>query len=206
MKVVMLLNSSRLIGCPVLSLHLGGPIGRVTSEVVDPNDLKIIALNVDGPQTGDGDHGDILDVRSVREFSNIGMIIDSIDDLVSKGEVIKFDEIMDLNFSVIGLTVKTKKGKKLGKIVDYTFDPESMQIMQFIVKRPMMKSLLDPELVIGRSQIKEVNDYELIVKDDEQKIQKESGKKDFVPNFVNPFRDSNLATNEATVEEDEEGA
>lgn len=206
MKVVMLLNSSRLIGCPVLSLHLGGPIGRVTSEVVDPNDLKIIALNVDGPQTGDGDHGDILDVRSVREFSNIGMIIDSIDDLVSKGEVIKFDEIMDLNFSVIGLAVKTKKGKKLGKIVDYTFDPESMQIMQFIVKRPMMKSLLDPELVIGRSQIKEVNDYELIVKDDEQKIQKESGKKDFVPNFVNPFRDSNLATNEATVEEDEEGA
>lgn len=206
MKVAMLLNSSRLIGCPVLSLHLGGPIGRVTSEVVDPNDLKIIALNVDGPQTGDGDHGDILDVRSVREFSNIGMIIDSIDDLVSKGEVIKFDEIMDLNFSVIGLTVKTKKGKKLGKIVDYTFDPESMQIMQFIVKRPMMKSLLDPELVIGRSQIKEVNDYELIVKDDEQKIQKESGKKDFVPNFVNPFRDSNLATNEATVEENEEGA
>ena len=203
MKVVMLLNSSRLIGCPVLSLHLGGPIGRVTGEIVDPNDLKIIALNVDGPQTGDGDHGDILDVRSVREFSNIGMIIDSIDDLVSKGEVIKFDEIMDLNFNVIGLAVKTKKGKKLGKIVDYTFDPESMQIMQFIVKRPMMKSLLDPELVIGRSQIKEVNDYELIVKDDERKIQKESGKKDFVPNFVNPFRDSNLATNEATVEEDE---
>ena len=202
----MLLNSSRLIGCPVLSLHLGGPIGRVTGEVVDPNDLRIIAFNVDGPQTGDGDHGDILDVRSIREFSNIGMIIDSIDDLVSKGEVIKFDEIMDLNFSVIGLNVKTKKGKKLGKISDYTFDPETMQIMQFVVKRPFMKSFMDPELIIGRSQIKEVNDYELIVKDDEQKIQKESGKKDFVPNFVNPFRDSNLATNEATVEEDEEGA
>ena len=206
MKAVMLLNSSRLIGCPVLSLHLGGPIGRVTGEVVDPNDLRIIAFNVDGPQTGDGDHGDILDVRSIREFSNIGMIIDSIDDLVSKGEVIKFDEIMDLNFSVIGLNVKTKKGKKLGKISDYTFDPETMQIMQFVVKRPFMKSFMDPELIIGRSQIKEVNDYELIVKDDEQKIQKESGKKDFVPNFVNPFRDSNLATNEATVEEDEEGA
>ena len=206
MKAVMLLNSSRLIGCPVLSLHLGGPIGRVTGEVVDPNDLRIIALNVDGPQTGDGDHGDILDVRSIREFSNIGMIIDSIDDLVSKGEVIKFDEIMDLNFSVIGLNVKTKKGKKLGKISDYTFDPETMQIMQFVVKRPFMKSFMDPELIIGRSQIKEVNDYELIVKDEESKIKKESGKSDFVPNFVNPFRENNLATNEATVEDDEEGA
>ena len=198
----MLLNSAKLIGCPVLSLHLGGPIGRVASEIVDPNDLRIIALNVSGPQTGDGDHGDILDVRSIREFSNIGMIVDSIDDLVSKGDVVKFDEIIDLNFNVIGLNVKTKKGKKLGKISEYTFDPESMQIMQFVVKRPFMKSFMDPELIIGRSQIKEVNDYELIVKDEEEKIKKESGKKDFVPNFINPFRDSNLATNEAVVEED----
>ena len=198
----MLLNSAKLIGCPVLSLHLGGPIGRVASEIVDPNDLRIIALNVSGPQTGDGDHGDILDVRSIREFSNIGMIVDSIDDLVSKGDVVKFDEIIDLNFNVIGLNVKTKKGKKLGKISEYTFDPESMQIMQFVVKRPFLKSFMDPELIIGRSQIKEVNDYELIVKDEEEKIKKESGKKDFVPNFINPFRDSNLATNEAVVEED----
>ena len=198
----MLLNSSKLVGCPVLSLHLGGPIGRVTSELVDPNDLTIIALNVNGPQTGDGDHGDILDVRNIREFSNIGMIVDSIDELVSKGDVVRFDKIIDLNFSVVGLTVKTKKGTKLGKVADYTFDPETMQIMQLIVKRPFVKSFLDPELVIGRSQIKEVNDYEIIVKEEEEKIKKESGKKDFVPNFINPFRDSNLATNEATIEEE----
>lgn len=198
----MLLNSSKLVGCPVLSLHLGGPIGRVTSELVDPNDLTIIALNVSGPQTGDGDHGDILDVRNIREFSNIGMIIDSIDELVSKGDVVRFDKIIDLNFSVVGLHVKTKKGTKLGKVTDYTFDPETMQIMQLIVKRPFIKSFLDPELVIGRSQIKEVNDYEIIVKEEEEEIKKESGKKDFVPNFINPFRDSNLATNEATVEKE----
>ena len=197
----MLLKSSRLIGCPVLSLHLGGPIGRVVSEVVDPENLKIIALNVDGPQTNDGEHGDILDLRSVREFSNIGMIIDSIDDLVSRGDVIKLDEIMDLNFNVIGLEVKTKKGTKLGKVIDYSFDPNTMEIVQFTVKRPLMKSFIDPELIIGRSQIKEVNDYELIVKDEEEKVKKESGRKDFVPNFVNPFRDGKLATNEATTKD-----
>lgn len=198
----MLLNSSKLIGCPVLSLHLGGPIGAVTSEIIDPNDLKIIALKVNGPQTGN-EYGDLLDVRSIREFSNIGMIIDSIDDLVSYGDVIKFDKIIDLNFNLIGLNVKTKKGTKLGKISDYTFDPNSMQIMQFVVKRPIMKSFLDPELIIGRSQIKEVNDYELIVKDEEEKVSKDSGKKDFVPNFVNPFREGKFATNEATVEKDD---
>ena len=197
----MLLNSAKLIGCPVLSLHLGGPIGRVTNEIVDPSELKVIACEVQGPQTGNGNYGDILDIRSIREYSNIGMIIDSIDDLVSRGDVVKFDEIMNLNFNLIGLNVKTKKGTKLGKIVDYTFDPETMMVMQFIVKRPFMKSFLDPELIVGRSEVKEINDYELIVKDEEQKIKKDIKKQDFVPNFVNPFREGKFAVNEATRDE-----
>ena len=197
----MLLSVSKLIGCPVLSLHLGGPIGVITNEIVDPNDLKIIAYRIKGPQTGDGEHGDILDVRSIREFSNIGMIIDSIDDLVSDGDVIKFDEVIKLNFAPIGLTVKTQNGVKLGKVSDYLIDPSSMMITQFTVKRPVLKSFLDPELVIGRSQIKEVNDYELIVKGNEEKVKKEAAKADFVPNFVNPFREGKFATNEATIDE-----
>ena len=188
----MLLNSNRLLGCPVLSLHLGGPIGVVSEIIINPNDLKIMALRVDGPQTSNGEYGDLLDISSVREFSNLGLIIDSIDDLVSDGDVIKLDDIIKLNFDVIGLTVKTKRGTKLGKVIDYTFNPESMLLAQFIVKRPLMKAFLDPELVIGRSEVKEINDYELIVKDEESKIKKDLKKQDFVPNFVNPFRDGNF--------------
>jgi hypothetical protein len=196
----MLLNSNRLLNYPVLSLHLGGPIGAVKEVIINPNDLKIMALRVDGPQTGDGEHGDLLNVSNIREFSNLGMIIDSIDDLVSDGDVVKLDEVIKLNFDVIGLNVKTKKGNKLGKVFDYTFNPESMLITQFIVKRPLLKAFLDPELVIGRSEIKEINDYELIVKDEEEKIKKDIKKQDFVPNFVNPFRESEFVTSESNLE------
>ena len=200
----MILNSSKLIGSSILSLHLGGPIGKVTSEIVDPSELKIIALNVKGPQTGNGNYGDILDVRYIREYSNIGIIIDSIDELVSRGEIIKIDQIMDLNFSIVGLNVKTKSGTKLGKVVSYNYEPDTMRIMQFIVKRPLIKSFIDPELVINRSDICEVNDYELII-DDEKKTVLKSEKKpaeEFVPNFVNPFREGRFAANEASLEED----
>lgn len=197
----MLISNSRLIGSPVLSLHIGGQIAQVTSEIIDPNDLKIIALNVDGPQTGDGEHGDILDVRSIREYSTLGMIIDSIDDLVSEEDVIKIAKVLALNFSLIGLTVKTKKGTKLGKIVDYTFDTETFSVMQLIVKRPVIKSIIDPELTIGRSEIKEVNDYEVIVKDEEDKIRKKATKQDFIPNFVNPFREGTFATSDIETKE-----
>ena len=196
----MLLNSNRLLNYPVLSLHLGGPIGVVKEVIINPNDLKIMALRVDGPQTGDGEHGDLLNVSNIREFSNLGIIIDSIDDLVSDGDVVKLDEVIKLNFDVIGLNVKTKKGNKLGKVFDYTFNPESMLITQFIVKRPLLKAFLDPELVIGRSEIKEINDYELIVKDEEEKIKKDIKKQDFVPNFVNPFREGEFVTSESSLE------
>ena len=196
----MLLNSNRLLNYPVLSLHLGGPIGVVKEVIINPNDLKIMALRVDGPQTGDGEHGDLLNVSNIREFSNLGIIIDSIDDLVSDGDVVKLDEVIKLNFDVIGLNVRTKKGDKLGKVFDYTFNPESMLITQFIVKRPLLKAFLDPELVIGRSEIKEINDYELIVKDEEEKIKKDIKKQDFVPNFVNPFREGEFVTSESNLE------
>lgn len=200
----MLINNSRLINAPVLSLHVGGQIARVVSEIIDPNDLKIIALNVDGPQTGDGEHGDILDVRSIREYSNLGLIVDSVDDFVSSEDVIKIKKILDLNFSLVGLNVKTKKGTKLGKVTDFTFDVDTFTVMQIIVKRPALKAIIDPELIIGRSEVKEVNDYEIIVKDEEEKIRKQAMKKDFVPNFVNPFREGTFAQNENYVETEEE--
>ena len=107
---------------------------------------------------------------------------------------------MKLNFSLIGLTVKTKKGTKLGKVIDYTFDSETFSVIQLIVKRPVMKAILDPELVIGRSEIKEVNDYEIIVKDEENKIRQRATKQDFVPNFVNPFKEGAFAPSETSEE------
>jgi len=51
------------------------------------------------------------------------------------------------------------------------------------------KALIDPELVIGRSEVQEINDTEIVIKSDENAAMKKSGSLDFVPNFVNPFKD-----------------
>lgn len=185
----MIISGSSLLNYPVLSLHIGGPIGKTIADVVDPNTLDVIAYTVDGPEIGDGENGDILETDSIREYSNIGVIIDSIDELVSEGDVIKLDNIMKLNFGLIDLKVKTKKGTYLGKVSDYTVDTKTFKVVQLIVKRPVLKAIIDPELVISRNEIAEVNDYEIIVKDEEDKIRKEAVRKDFVPNFVNPFRE-----------------
>lgn len=192
----MLINGSRLIDCPILSLHVGGEIARITELVVNPNNLKLIAFRVEGPLIRD-EVGDILPIESVREFSPHGAIIDSIDELINGEEVVRVRDILKLNFSLNGLKVITKKKVKLGKVSDFILDTASWQVHQIIVQRPLMKSFLDPELILPRQKIVEVNDYEVIVKDETEKSSKKApapAAADFVPNFINPFREPDFAS------------
>ena len=99
----MLLNASRLLKYPVLSLHIGGRIAEITELIVDPNNLEIIACRVDGALVGQ-EYGDILPVNSIREFSQLGIIIDSADDLVESGEILRIKKILDLNFSLLAVS------------------------------------------------------------------------------------------------------
>ncbi len=182
----MLITASRLIGTNVLSIQSSGPIGQVSLPIVDPDKLKVIAFRLSGPLVSRTE--DILDAQSVREYSNLGMVIDSSDELISSTDVIRISEILKLNFSLIGLKVETKKGSKLGKVIDFTVTDDNFSVQQLIVKRPLIKAFVDPELTIPCTEIVEITDYKIIVKDEEKTIRARAENEDFIPNFVNPFR------------------
>lgn len=183
----MLVYNSRLIGTPVLSVQAGGPIGYVSSPIIDPDTLKILAFRLEGPLISRND-ANLLDVKSIREYSNFGIVIDDIEELIGPEDVIKIAEVLKLNFNLIGLKAETKKGSKLGKISDFTVTSEDFLIQQLVIRRPAIKSLLDPELVVSRKEVAEVTDYKVILKDEEKTIKEKATKEDFIPNFVNPFR------------------
>ena len=184
----MLVQASRLLGTKVLSMQSTSAIGTVTKPIVDPAECKIIGFYLSGPLVDRNTN--ILDTKSIREYSRYGMVVDSIDELVAKDDVVKISKVIDLNFSLIGLKVETKKGTKLGKVLDYTVTSDDYMVQQIIVKRPIIKSFVDPDLTIPRSEIVEINDYKIIVKDEESVIKKKAASEEFIPNFVNPFRKS----------------
>ena len=191
----MLIDASKLINFPVLSLHLGGLVAQVEREIVNPDNLKIMAFKVGGPIVRDDPEiGDLLETRDVREFSQLGMVVDSAEVFVKKGDVIKLDKVLKLNFSLFGLSVVTKKGSKLGKVIDFTVNTDNFSVRQLIVKRPILKAFIDPELIIPRREIVEITDYKIIVKDEEDKIKKVAVKEEFVPNFINPFREPDFSS------------
>ena len=184
----MLVYNSRLIGTKILSLQASRPIGEIVNPIVDPDKLKIIAFYSKGPLIPRDEN--ILDIKSIREYSTLGAVIDGEEELVGRNDVIHISKILDLNFDLIGLKVETKKGHKLGKVKDFTVLTDNFTVTQLIVKRPLIKSFLDSELIIPRSEIVEITDYKVIVKDEEKVIREKATTENFVPNFVNPFRSS----------------
>ena len=189
----MIVNSSRLLNYPILSLHMAGMIAKTSGLVVDPNDLKVIAFKLVGPEIGKN-AGEYLRTENVREFSALGMVVDSSDDFVMSEDVIKLREVLDLNFSLIGMKVESKKGTNLGKVGEYTVNTDGFFVQQLVVHRPFFKSFMDPELLISKNEIVKITDDKIIVRDEESKIRQRATKEDFVPNFVNPFREPQLST------------
>lgn len=182
----MLINYTQLIGTPVMSLHIGGQMAMVSACIIDPDSLKIIAFLVEGPVVT-ADTGDVLDVKSIREFSNLGFVVDSSDVLSKRDDIVRVKEIIDLDFVLLGLKVETKKGDKLGKVTGFVADSEDFMIQQLVVKRPTLKSFLDPELLISRNEIIEIDDYKVVVKDEKEPMKVAAAAKE-PSNFVNPFR------------------
>lgn len=180
----MLVSGSQLTSTPIMSLQTGTQLGTAETPIINPNNLKIVAYEVEGPNLDL--HPSLLLISDVRELSDMGMIINSSEEFVGEEDVIKLKPLYDLKFSVINKHVVDERKKKIGKVIDYTIDPESFVIQQLCVKRPLLKNLSEAELLIHRSQIVEINDSQIIIKSETSK--KKVGVKNGTLDYVNPFR------------------
>lgn len=187
----MLLPGSRLIGVPIMGLQTGTRLAITKVPIIDPSNLKIIAYEVDGPLLAE--RPSFIRIADVRELSDVGMIIDSNDEFIGAHDVIALQKIYELNFKLIGLNVIDETKRKLGKVDSYNLDTGSFIIQQLNVKRGIIKSLADTELLVHRSQIVEINDHTIIVRTAAKKLEPiiKAGQ----ATYLNPFRSNNPQTN-----------
>lgn len=185
----MLITGSRLLNAPVMGLQTGSELARTRHAIINPKTLEIAAYELEGPLLND--HPSLLRIADVREFSDIGLIVDSSDEFVGLDDIIKLHEIYDLHFSPIGMPVVDEKHHKLGKVESYTIETGALLIQQLIVKRPLLKSLNDAQLLVHRSQITEISDTEIVVHS--QAEIPEPALDAIRHGYTNPFRKSQQA-------------
>lgn len=183
----MLFPSERFINAPVMSLQTGSELARTSRAVIDPRKLAVVAYELQG-QLLDYDPA-LLRIEDIREIGPMGMIIDSSDELVNPDDILKLKEVYDLRFELLGLRVIDDRKKSVGRVVGYTLEAGNFVIQQLRVKRPLIQSFGDTELLIHRSQIVKITDDHIIVKSPTIR-HKEPIAEPVGQAFENPFRKS----------------
>jgi sporulation protein YlmC with PRC-barrel domain len=158
----MLQLSASLTNQQVLSLRTGGQVALVTDPIMNPNNLKIEGFYCvdrfeDAPL--------ILLTQDIRDHINQGFVVDDHEVLTSPEELVRLEPLLKLQFTLLGKPVYTDKKKRLGKITDYAVDDVSMYVQKLYVGQNILKNLNSGQLSVDRSQIVEITDRKIVVKD-----------------------------------------
>lgn len=181
----MLLPIQRLLDAPVMSLQTGAELARTMCPIIDPRRMTIVAFYVEGSLLES--NPSVLHVIDIRELSDIGMIVDDSDKLMSTEGLVRLQEIVDYDFELLGVHVVDEEDNKYGKVSDYAIDPDSYTIQQIYTEQSLIKSLSNVSNVIHRSQIISVTNEKIIVKAPTVPAG-EAEETGIAAAFTNPFR------------------
>jgi uncharacterized protein YrrD len=180
----MLINGEDLLDTPILSLQTGTELARTERAIINPHNLTVIAYEISGSNLDH--HPSYVRIADIREVSAIGFIVDSSEEFIVLDDVITLKDIYELHFQLEHKTVLDEQRNKLGKVIDYNLDADGFVIQQLTIKRPLLKSFNDSELVIHRSQVIEVTDDAIVISS-KGEIKTLATK---TQTYVNPFRQS----------------
>lgn len=163
----MLRLSANINNVAIMSLRTGGKVATALEPIINARNLKVEGWYCDDVFSRDRL---ILLSQDVRDFVPQGIAINDHADLVEAEDLIRLKEVMDEDFSLIGKIVVTSRGRKMGKIADYALETGDMKIHKLYVSRPVYRSLSDGQLSIDRSQIVEVTNRKIVVRDVDVKV------------------------------------
>lgn len=157
----MLILVNKLAHRPVLSLRTGGVVAYAEDIIMNPNNLKVEGLYCEDRFNKELK---VLLTQDIREIISKGLIVDDYEVLAEQEELIRLQDVIDLQFELIGKTVITNKKRRLGKVADFSLDNTSFYVQKLYVSQSMLRKL-GGSLSIDRSEIIEVTDKKIVVKD-----------------------------------------
>lgn len=166
--VTMLILSAKLRDQPVLSLRTGGHVASAKTPIINPDNMKVEGFYCHD-KFSNADL--ILLSQDIREHIRQGLIINDHEVLAEPEDLIRLKDILEISYDPIGQLVITDRKRKLGKVSDYAVDSDSLYIQKFYVSPRMLKSITGSQLSIDRSQIIEVTDKHIVVKESAAKAQ-----------------------------------
>jgi len=149
-------------GKSVLGLRTGAPLAEIIEPIINPNNLKIEGWFV---HDNFAKHPLILLSQDIREILPQGFVVNDHEVLSEPGELIRLQDILELKFTLIDKPVITVHKSRLGKVSDFAFERNGAFIQKLYVNQSILKSLTGGGLTIDRTQIVEITNRKVLVKD-----------------------------------------
>jgi len=158
----MLVLSANLLGKNVMSLRTGQPVGKITTAIINPNNLKIEGFYcLDRFSKKEL----VLLYQDIRDVIPQGVVVNDHDVLVEPKELIRLKETLSIGFEILGKQVVTRSKQRLGKVTDFATEVETMYIQKLYVSQGLLKGLTRGSLSVDRSQINEITEKKIIIND-----------------------------------------
>jgi len=154
--------SKSLYNRPVMSIRTGSQIAVAAEPIINPHNLKILGWWCNTRGRGRS----VLLAEDVRELMPQGMAVNDEDALSPQEDLARHGDILNIKFQLIDKTVRTKR-QKLGKVADFSYN-DGLFVQKLYVARPVTKIFSSQDtLLIDRTQILEVTDNYILVRDGE---------------------------------------
>ena len=151
----------------ILSLRTGTPIGQAIAPVINPKNLKIEGWYA----TAKGEKEPmILPVSEVRDIIAKGIVVNDHDAITPEEDLVRLQDVLAIRYELIGKRVESETGDKLGKVQEYAADSKTMFVKKLYLKQGLLGGISKDELIIDRTQIIDVTEDKIVVKEATEKV------------------------------------
>lgn len=159
----MLQLSASLLNRPILSLRTGGVVGMTLRPIINPNNLKLEGFFCS--DANDRKRTPVLLYQDIRDLIVPGIVVNDQDVLVDVEELVRLKTVLSTNFELMGKKVITTGKQKIGRVVDFATEVETMYIQKIYVSQSILKNFTGGNLSVDRNQIVEITDKHIVIHD-----------------------------------------
>lgn len=152
-----LVLASSLKGLPVASIQDNIKVGVVKSALIEIKSGNILGMVA---RRGFFTPASFIAFNDIKSISRNGLVVQSKNDIVAISDVVKAKEAYKNGFEIIGLKVRTKSGKNIGRVTDLALSLEMGCAAQFYV------SAIFSERIINRAKVITITKKGVTVEDD----------------------------------------
>lgn len=154
--------ASEIINLDVFSLEDNAVLGKVRDLIVDPENGKLIALQIYG--RGISKDRNLISILEIKYFDSEMLAVESKKQIESKQEMPKAYEILKAKIRILKNKVFTENGDYLGRVRDFALDFNDT-LARIYVSRAGFESLVGYQRIFSFSQILEISARKIIVFD-----------------------------------------